>query len=598
MLSRRSFLINILPLFFGIIYITKLAYIQIISYKYGYTADANIVKPITDLPYRGLIKDRYGVDLVQNTPVYDLMACPRDLKNLDIDMFCSDFAISRSNLTKNLDKAKKHSYIHPSIIVKGISHQQWASMQEHIYKYPSVFVSIRLIRQYPIQALSNAFGYIAEINSAQLGSKFYDEYTMGDLIGVSGLEKVYEKVLGGTRGIKYKLVNAVGIEQGAFAGGREDIASVPGKSIVTTIDRELQIYGELLMRNKTGCIVALDPKTGDVLAIVSTPSYDPNMLTGDNLSKNFSILTNDPSKPLFNRPIMATYPPGSIFKIVQALISLQLKVADYGTSFPCDKSFINCHVHPSPLNMHGAIQHSCNPYFGYLFKRIINRGVSKNKFEDAYIGLEDWTTLVKSFGFGTILGIDLPEEKSGFVPNKEYYDKVHGCGAWKLSTIRSLDIGQGELLITPLQMANLAAIVANRGYYYKPRLAKQIDDDNILVKEEDKHTTGIDSKYFDFFVNAMQEAVEAGTARRCYIPNIVVCAKTGTAQNPHGEDHSVCIAFAPKDNPQIAIAVYVENAGWGPRAAAATAGLMIEMYINRSIKRTYIQEYVLKGDFR
>jgi penicillin-binding protein 2 len=597
MLSRRSLFISILPILLGIVYTTKLAYIQIFSYKYGHTADANIVKPITDLPYRGLIKDCHGIDLVQNIPVYDLMACPKDLKNLNINAFCTDFGISYSDFKKNFDKAKKYSYVHPSFIVKGISHQRWASMQEHIYKYPFVFVNVRLIRQYPIQALANTFGYIAEINSTQLGSKIYDDYTMGDLVGVSGLEKIYEKELGGIRGIRYKIVNAMGIEQGSFAGGKEDLASVPGKSITTTIDRELQIYGELLMQNKTGCIVAIEPKTGGILAIVSSPSYDPNMLTGDSLSKNFSILTNDTNKPLFNRPIMATYPPGSIFKLVQALISLQLKVADTGTSFPCDKSFINCHTHPSNINMRGAIQHSCNPYFGYLFRRIINRKIGKTKFEDTSIGLEEWSRLVKSFGFGSTLGIDLPEEKAGFVPNKEFYDKMHGCGAWKASTIRSLDIGQGELLITPLQMANLAAIIANRGHYYRPHLVKRIDTNMIVLSKNEKYSTDIDTKHFDFFVSAMQEAVEAGTARRCYIPNIVVCAKTGTVQNPHGEDHSVCIAFAPQDSPQIAIAVYVENAGWGPRAGAAIAGLMIEMYINRSIKRTHIQDYVLKGDF-
>lgn len=598
MISEKKGFLSILPIIIGIVFICKLFCIQVLEFKYKYVAKANFVKNVLEIPPRGMIEDRNGKKLVLNTPVYDILAKPKSFKDVDLEVFCRCFAISLEDFNRSLLKARKYSNLQSFTVINSISHQEWASVQEKLDMYSNLTVMIRLTREYPYASLANTLGYIAEVNAEQLDSRDYIEYASGDAIGVNGLEKFYENDLRGTKGVRYKIVDVNGVDQGGFADGKDDIVAIPGKSITTTIDLDLQLYGEFLMQNKKGCIIALEPETGEILAIVSSPSYDPNLLSGKDFSNNFKKLAMDPNFPLFHRPIMATYPPGSIFKLVQALIALQMDVVSYNTHFSCDKSYINCHNHPGGLDLCGAIQHSCNPYFGYLFKKIINRNFGKNKFEDSRLGLDKWTEGVKKFGFGGPLGIDIPEEKSGFVPNSQFYDKVHGFNCWKLSTIRSLDIGQGELLITPLQMANLAVIIANRGFYYKPHLVKKIGGEPVLLKEEDKHILGIEKKHFEFFANAMQQAVEGGTAARMRIKGIEVCAKTGTAQNPHGEDHSVCIAFAPKNNAKIAIAVYVENAGWGPRAAAATAGLMIEFYLNREVKRLYMQEYVVKGNFK
>jgi penicillin-binding protein 2 len=331
--------------------------------------------------------------------------------------------------------------------------------------------------------------------------------------------------------------------------------------------------------------------------LVSSPAYNPNLLTGKDFGDCFAALEQDKLAPLFHRPIMAMYPPGSIFKLHQALIALQEKVICTNTSYTCNKKLLNCHAHPSPLDLHKAIKYSCNPYFYHVFRNIVNQRVSKNSYEDTRLGLEKWCGYLKRFGLGTTLGIDLPGEKRGCVPDIQFYDRRYGKGGWRASTIRSLDIGQGELLVTPLQMANFAAIVANRGYYHTPHLVKQIGEKSMLPEEVEKHEVAIDRVHFEFVANAMQEAVEGGTAWRTRIKGIAVCAKTGTVENTHGEDHSVCIAFAPRENPQIALAVYVENAGWGARAAASIAGLLIEKYLKGVINRSWLQDYVLQGDF-
>lgn len=594
---NRPILIKALPIIFGVIYVIKLFFVQIISYRYGHYASSNVVKTVVIPPCRGLIADRFGACIVCNEPTYDILMRPIDLGKIDLDNFCSDFGISKEEFTKNKLKAQMHSWVQHSVIVKGITHSDWSRIQEFIHKYPSISVSVRTVRHYPTKNLAHALGYIAEINQDQLELDAYKHNKQGDLIGITGIENVYEQALSGIAGVQYKIVDVMGREQGNFAGGKKDRAPTFGANVTATVDSKLQAYGEILMKNKIGCIIAIEPSSGEILCMVSSPTYDPNDLSGSRLMKNFSKLSADPNKPLFNRATMATYPPGSIFKTVQALIALQMGVADYKTTFTCDTSFIKCHRHPPRIDMHQAIQYSCNPYFGYLFKLMLNKAATKDKYETARLGLSEWSDMVKSFGFGSTIAADLLEEKPGFVPNVTFYDNLHGKKNWKWSTIRSLDIGQGELLITPLQMANLACILANRGFFYKPHIIKSISSDTRESITVDKTLTRVDAGYFEFFVSAMQEAVTSGTARRCYIPNIIVCAKTGTAQNPHGNDHSVCIAFAPRETPQIALAVYVENAGWGPRAAAAIAGLMIEMYLNRVIKRTYMEDYVLKGDF-
>jgi penicillin-binding protein 2 len=344
--------------------------------------------------------------------------------------------------------------------------------------------------------------------------------------------------------------------------------------------------------------VAIEPKTGEILAMISAPTYDPNILTGSQFGANYMNLNRDESKPLFNRPIMATYPPGSIFKIVQSLIGLQMGVLTPNTTYACNRSLVACHNHPSPVNLFGAIRNSCNPYYHQAYRAMINREVSSNTFKDTQIGLDQWRDKVLAFGLGGPLGLDMNNEKGGSIPTSNYYDRVYGQGRWRYSTIYSLSIGQGEMMVTPLQMANLAAIFANKGYYYTPHLIKAIDGDATGINPEyrTKREVGVDAHHFDLIQDAMAEAIY-GTAARAAISDIQIAGKTGTAQNPHGEDHSVFIAFAPKDDPKIAIAVYVENAGWGGRAAASTASLMIEKYIRGEITRPALEEYVLAGKF-
>ena len=394
------------------------------------------------------------------------------------------------------------------------------------------------------------------------------------------------------------MVNVRGVDKGPFKEGQYDTLSFAGKNLTSTLDLELQAYGELLMSGKTGSVVAIEPKTGEILAMLSAPFYNPNELAGAAFGKTYSKLNKDTSKPLFNRPIMATYPPGSIFKIVQSLIGLQEGIITPTTTFACNRSLVACHNHPSPVNLFGAIRNSCNPYYHQAFRQIINQDVSSNTYKDTEIGLNAWREKVLKFGLGAPLSLDMSGEKGGNIPSSKLYDRIYGEGRWKYSTIYSLSIGQGEMEVTPLQMANLAAIFANKGYYYTPHLVKAIDGDSkqISRKFQEKHTVGVDPHHFDLIQDAMAEAIY-GTAPRAVMKDLVIAGKTGTAQNPHGEDHSVFIAFAPKDDPKIAIAVYVENAGWGGRAAATTASLMIEKYLRRTVARTELQDYVLAGNF-
>lgn len=405
------------------------------------------------------------------------------------------------------------------------------------------------------------------------------------------MEAQYEGWLSGRRGLQYKIVDAKGNEKGPFKQGELDVRCEPGKDLVLSIDIDLQVYGEWLLSNKKGSIVAIEPATGQILAIVSNPSYDPNRLTQQAIKQHFTALEKDPDCPLFHRPIMAMYPPGSIFKLVQALIGLQEQVIVPRTQCACNKKVVNCHAHPSPVNLHQAIQYSCNPYFYHVFRAIINQNVVTDTYADTCIGLQKWTWYVKGFGFGKPLGIDLPYEKGGYVPDAHLYDAQYGVGKWKHTTIRSLGIGQGEILITPLQMVNFAAIMANRGFYYQPHL-KLVPDMDVQ-----KYVVGIDEVHFHRIVHAMHAVVTNGSGSRAQVKGITVCGKTGTAENLHGKDHAVFMGFAPLENPQIAIAVYVENAGWGARAAAAIAGLMIEKYLKRVVTRKGMEAYVLKGDF-
>ncbi|MCS4433937.1 penicillin-binding protein 2 [Aquiflexum gelatinilyticum] len=596
--EQRPITIIIIIIIIGAVLLTKLFLIQVVDDSFLKKAESNAIQRVVDHPYRGLVYDRTGKILVYNYPIFDLMVIPREFQVGDTTRFCEIFKISKEYLVETYTAAKEYSSVKPSPLIKQISTTDFARIQDFLIDYPGLFVMTRSVRSYPQQSAANALGYIGEISSNQLEKDSSKYYKQGDYVGLSGIEGYYENELRGVKGVKYKLVNVRGVDKGSFKDGEFDTASVAGKNLVSTIDLELQQYGEMLMAGKRGSVVAIEPKTGEVLAMISAPTYDPNLLTGALFGNNYMDLNRDESKPLFNRPIMAMYPPGSIFKIVQSLVGLQMGVLTPNTTYSCNRSLVACHNHPSPVNLFGAIRNSCNPYYHQAYRAMINREVSSNTFKDTEIGLNTWRESVLKFGLGSPLGIDMKNEKGGSIPSSVLYDKKYGEGRWKYSTIYSLSIGQGEMLVTPLQMANLAAIFANKGYYYPPHMIKAIDGDLNKIPEEfrTRKDVGVDAHHFDMIQDAMAEAIY-GTAARAAIPDITIAGKTGTAQNPQGEDHSVFIAFAPKENPQIAIAVYVENAGWGGRAAASTASLMIEKYIRREVKRLALEEYVLVGKF-
>ncbi|MCH6232708.1 penicillin-binding protein 2 [Cognataquiflexum rubidum] len=596
--EQRPITIIIVIIIIGVVLLTKLFLIQVVDDSFLKKAESNAIQRVVDHPYRGLVYDRTGKILVYNYPIFDLMVIPREFQVGDTTRFCEIFKISKEYLVETYTAARKYSSVKPSPLIKQISTTDFARIQDFLIDYPGLFVMTRSVRSYPQASASNALGYIGEISSKQLERDSSKYYRQGDYVGLSGIEGFYENDLRGVKGVKYKLVNVRGVDKGSFKDGEFDTASVAGKNLISTIDLELQEYGEKLMAGKRGSVVAIEPKTGEVLAMISAPTYDPNLLTGALFGNNYMDLNRDESKPLFNRPIMAMYPPGSIFKIVQSLVGLQMGVLTPNTTYSCNRSLVACHNHPSPVNLFGAIRNSCNPYYHQAYRAMINREVSSNTFKDTELGLNAWRESVLKFGLGSSLGIDLKNEKGGSIPSSVLYDRIYGEGRWKYSTIYSLSIGQGEMLVTPLQMANLAAIFANKGYYYPPHMIKAIDGDPNKIPEEfrTRKDVGVDAHHFDLIQDAMAEAIY-GTAARAAIPDITIAGKTGTAQNPQGEDHSVFIAFAPKENPQIAIAVYVENAGWGGRAAASTASLMIEMYIRREVKRLALEEYVLVGKF-
>lgn len=584
-LANRKFIVGMIFLVIGVIFVIRLFSVQVLNDKYKLDSENNVIREITEYPARGLIYDRNGELLVYNEAAYDLMVIPKQVKAFDTLAFCELMELEYDEFLEKFNKARDYSRYKPSLFIKEISAISYANIQEQLFKYPGFFVQTRTLRKYPRNSAAHILGYIGEVNQSTLEEKPY--YRSGDYIGKSGIEYAYEELLRGQRGVKRILVDVHNREKGSYKDGALDTMAITGITIKTTIDIILQEYGELLMRNKKGSIVAIEPKTGEILALVSAPNYDPNLLVGRDVRKNYPKLSKDSLNPLFNRALMAQYPPGSIFKTVQALIGMQEGVISENSGFPCIKSLVNCHNHPSAGNVASSVKMSCNPYYYSVFKRILMQRRVKSIFKDSEIGLGIWEKKVKKFGFGQRLATDLPSIKSGFVPDVKFYNKWYGEGRWAFSTIYSLSIGQGEVGVIPLQMANLSAIIANKGYYYIPHLIKKIDKtDTIPSRFQKKNKVGINKKYFDPILDGMYGVVyePGGTARRARIhDSIIVCGKTGTAQNPHGEDHSVFIAFAPKDNPQIAIAVYVENAGFGGTWAAPIASLMIEKYLTDSI---------------
>lgn len=594
--SRRYVIIGIF-MAVGIVYVLRLAYLQIIDDTYKELADRNALRHITQYPSRGLIYDRHGKLLVYNEAVYDLMVIPKQVRLKDTNEFCSLLKISREDFIKKMDKAKKYSYYAPSIFEKQISKEDFAPIQEKIYEYEGFYAQKRTLRYYPDGVASHVLGYIGEVSEGMIEKNPY--YKRGDYIGMSGLEKFYEDILRGKKGSKITLVDVHNREKGSFADGKFDTNAISGQNLYSTIDLELQKYAEKIMANKRGCIIAIEPSSGEVLCFVSAPYYDPNLLVGRVRSKNYKMLSEDISKPLFNRVLMAEYPPGSIFKVAQSLIALDMGVITRNTGFACDKGLVGCHNHPSATCVEDAIKMSCNPYFYRVFQRIVQQTNPKTGKIDSKYGLSLWTSAAKRMGFGTKLDIDLPGVRSGYIPDTAFYNKWYP-GGWNFYTIYSNSIGQGEVGVNPLQMANFAALVANRGWYITPHIVRSFGDDTnkrMFKKYTKKHYSFIASDYWDIAVKGMWGTVHeaGGTARRARIDDIAICGKTGTAENI-GDDHSVFICFAPMVSPKIAVAVYIENAkGGGGSWAAPIASLIVEKYVRGEILRTEFEKTYIEA---
>ncbi|MDY0314491.1 MAG: penicillin-binding protein 2 [Bacteroidales bacterium] len=593
--SKRKYVVGIIILTIFIAIFIKLFYIQIFDKSLKQSSDNNSQRHVVVYPGRGLIYDRNSVLLVCNEAAYDLMLVPRNMYEFDTLSLCSDINISIEDFYAKFENCKKYSIYRPSIFHKQINSTQYAVLQEHLYKYPGFFVQARTLRKYNEGVAAHILGDIGEIDLETLENDGY--YSGGDYIGKSGVEKYYENILRGSKGVQIFLVDVSSNIQGPYYEGKYDKAAIPGKDIYLTIDIELQRYGELLMKNKTGSIVAIQPKTGEILALVSSPSYDPQLLVGRERGKNYDSLLNSPTRPLINRAVSSTYPPGSIFKIANALVALQDGLIKTNSYFPCDVSKIGCHGHPPANGIARAIQYSCNPYFYFVFRNIIQRGIEKSIFKDSRIGIDLWKDKIMTLGFNHSFDIGLPSVNKGLIPSAEYYDKWYGKHRWAFSTIYSLSIGQGEVLVSPLQMANFCAIIANRGFYYYPHILKKIEDEDYIGENTQKTFTPFDKEYFEEVVKGMDYAVndDFGTGGYARLTDIRVCGKTGTAQNK-GKDHSVFIAFAPKDDPQIAIAVYVENAGFGGTWAAPISRLMIEKYIRGYVNDIYLEKRIIETE--
>jgi penicillin-binding protein 2 len=580
------------------IYIVRLFYLQVVDTSYVFFAQNNVLQEQTIYPARGLIYDRKGELLVYNDAIYDLSVIPDQVRNLDTTEFCKVLNISKEEFLSTfarLKRQKGYSKWKPIVFQRQITIPTYAAFQEKLFDFQGFFVEVRTDRKYKHSNAAHVMGYIGEVTDRDI-EKSDGYYRMGDFIGISGVERIYEKELGGIKGTRYVLVDSKNRTQGRYKNGEFDTAAIAGKDIHLSIDQELQALGEALLQNKTGSVVAIEPRTGEVLALVSSPSYDPNLMVGRERGNRYMELLKDPSKPLFNRPISAPYPPGSIFKVIVGLMGQQEKVLTPNTSYGCNHGylFVGCHPHGSPLALRGAIAVSCNAYFCQVYRSIVNNPRYKH-VEDAYT---EFYKHAYSFGMGHALGIDLFGEGQGVLKKATYFDKIYGRHRWQALTTISMGIGQGELGITPLQMANATAAIANRGYFYTPHIVKKINNRaNPNPKYTTKNWTTIDTGYFPVVIEGMHDVIENGTARIAKIPGIEICGKTGTAQNPHGKDHSIFFAFAPKNNPKIAIAVVVENSGFGATWAAPIASLMMEQYLTgKHDTRKALLERMLNGN--
>ena len=586
-------------------YIGKLFALQVIDNEYNQLADNNAILTKIQYPSRGLIYDREGRLVVDNQPTYDLMVIPREVQSVDTLDLCRTLGITYDQYRerwRNMSNRRLnpgYSSYSPQRFISRLSVEEYGLLQEKLYRYPGFFIQNQSVRRYTYDAGANVLGNIREVSTQELKNDSY--YMQGDYTGDLGVEKSYETYLRGEKGQEVFLRNAYGRIKGRYENGAFDREAVPGKNLTLAIDMELQQYGEQLMQNKIGAIVAIEPSTGEILALVSSPTYKPSLLTGRERGFNYAQLFENPYKPLYDRAIMAAYPPGSTFKPTQGLIFLQEKAVTPYTTYPCHLGFyssgvkVACHDHVSPISLVPAISTSCNAYFCYAFRAMID---NLDKYGTTGAAFETWKKYIVDMGYGYRLGVDLPGESRGFIPNSDFYSKIYGANGWKGITVISVSIGQGEVLATPLQIANLAATIANRGYYFTPHVVRSVENTYLGDDFSRPHYTGVDPSYYELIVAGMRMSMIQGTCRIGEIPGIEACGKTGTAQNPHGKDHSAFMGFAPRENPRIAVAVYVENAGWGAAYGVPIGSLMMEKYLTGEIapSRKWLEERMLNAN--
>lgn len=598
----RKLLLFSLVILVGLTFIGRLFYLQIYTGKTYSIDEDNAIRKVFNYPKRGYVYDRHGELLVSNQPSYDVMVIPREVEEFDIKEFCKLLKISEENYERKLAKCVRYSPRIPQVFLAHLSKEDYAVLSEKMRKYQGFYIQKRSLRDYQTTIGANVLGFIAEANQKTINKDNY--YKLGDLIGRQGVELSYEDQLRGTKGIKYIQKDRFNRDIEPYKNGDFDVTPEAGKDITITIDAKLQEYGELLMQNKRGGIVAIEPATGEILSLVSAPTYNPNLLVGRKRSRNYTRLFNDTiSRPLIDRGLLRMHEPGSPFKALIALTALQEGAIDENTTITCHHGYtygrrnrkMGCHCGSGKRNLNMGIAKSCNAYFANAFRKTIE------KYDDSEHAMNIWSDHIKSFGLGNFLGYDLPIGKKGNIPNGAYYNKWYPDFKWGATTIISNAIGQGEVLVTPIQLANMTATIANRGHYYTPHIIKTIEGDTIPKKYKTQHETTIDKRHFGPVIEGLYDVYNKGTASFLKVPDIEICGKTGTAENftkidsvkTQLTDHSIFIAFAPKDNPKIAIAVFVENGYYGARFAGRIASLMIEKYIKGTITRTDLEQWVM-----
>ena len=600
----RDKLLQVLIIVISSILTIQLFNLQVLNKKNSDVSSKASVQKIYNFPERGYLYDRNNKLIVSNQPYYDLLIVPNDVNINDSIKIANDLGISVKDFNTKYKKARKFSPLKASIFISSLTKEEYAKIQEKMWKLSGFFVQKNSKRKYNYSTAANLFGYISEVNDYEIKNNSY--YKSGEMIGRQGLEKTYESILRGEKGVNYFQKDKFNRIIGKFNDGINDTLPTISKKLKLTLDIDLQTYGDSLMNNKYGSIVAIEPKSGEILALVNSPGYDPNLLVGRERSERYKSLNNDSiGKPLFDRGLQGQYPPGSTFKIINALIGLQENIIKQETTFKCDgghfyarNSFMKCHTsEPTFTNLNNAVYTSCNTYFAKTY-----RGIIEN-YDSPSIGLDKWVNYVKSFGFGNYLGYDHPTGKPGFIPTSAYYNSWYN-NSWKAVTTISNSIGQGEILTTPIQLANFAATIANRGWYITPHFVKEIENDSININYRKKNKTLINSEHFEPVIQGMIDVVEKGTATNSIIRNIKIAGKTGTAENfvkingikKQLTDHSIFIGFAPANDPKIAVCVFIENGYWGSRWAAPISSLIIEKYINGKIERNWLEKYILEGD--